>query len=388
MSWGDGLRMAWAGMLGNKLRSLLTMLGVIIGVAAVIVLVALGNGASQAVSARIETLGTNLLFVTPVNGTPFTVSQVAYLRQNVPMAVTVVPEMTAGAAVSHGGTTVSGQVIGTTPAYARLGGRPLAAGRFLETADETDLRHVAVLGANEAAALFSGQNPVNATIAVMGQQFTVVGVLAPVGQGPGAAEDNAIFIPQPVAEYLMGTRSLSAVVVQAANPTMASLADTLMTNLYANRYGSPNAVSIASEDQVLATLAATRATFTDLLAGTAAVSLLVGGIGIMNVMLVSVTERTREIGIRRALGATPEDIVLQFLLEAMAVSLSGGAIGVATGFAVNALAPALLKTPAVFSLSSVVLAFVFSTLVGLAFGLYPAIKASRLDPIDALRYSG
>ncbi|MDA8195113.1 MAG: ABC transporter permease [Thermaerobacter sp.] len=387
MSWSDALRVAWSGMWGSKLRSLLTMLGVIIGVAAVIVLVAIGNGASQAVSSRIETLGSNLLFVTPGGGTTFTASQVAAIQHELPMTALVVPELNSGGKVSSGTTVGPAALTGTTPQYPALGGISIAYGSFLTAQNLTALQHVAVLGANQALTLFNGSNPVGEHITILGQTFRVIGVLNPVGQGPGASQDNTIFIPLPVAEFLVGSDSLSNIVVKTSSPTAASLADSLLTNLYTNQYGA-NAVTVASEDQVLSALSATHATFTDLLAGTAAISLLVGGIGIMNIMLVSVTERTREIGIRRALGATREDIVLQFLLESMTISLTGGLIGIALGFGLMRLSPLILKSPAVFSPDSVVLAFVFSTAVGLGFGLYPAIKASRLDPIDALRYSG
>ncbi len=388
MTWADSLRTAWAGMWSSKLRALLTMLGVIIGVAAVITLVAIGNGASQAVASRIETLGTNVLFVTPGPGTPFTTRQVAYIRDNTPVARVVVPLLNSGGQLSVGTSTLAAPVVGTTPGYQALGAIHLAAGRFLVPADITFNRDAVVLGANVSQALFGAGNPVGAHVSLLGQRFTVVGVLQPVGQGPGTSQDNSVFIPLPVAQFLLSTQNLSAVLVGASSPTAASQAQDLLTNLYTNRFGSASSVTVASEDQVLATLSATRATFTNLLAGTALISLVVGGIGIMNIMLVSVTERTREIGVRRAVGAVPEDVVLQFLLEAMVLSLTGGALGVGAGLVMVHLAPLFLKTPAVFTPSAVVLAFVFSTLVGLVFGLYPAVKASHLHPIDALRHSG
>lgn len=388
MTWADSLRTAWAGMWSSKLRALLTMLGVIIGVAAVITLVAIGNGASQAVASRIETLGTNVLFVTPGPGTPFTTRQVAYIRSNTPVARVVVPLLNSSGQLSVGTSTLSAPVVGTTPGYQTLGAIHLASGRFLAPADITLNRDAVVLGANVSQALFGAGNPVGAHVSLLGQRFTVVGVLQPVGQGPGISQDNSVFIPLPVAQFLLSTQNLSAVLVGATSPTAASQAQDLLTNLYTNRFGSASSVSVASEDQVLATLSATRATFTNLLAGTALISLVVGGIGIMNIMLVSVTERTREIGVRRAVGAVPEDVVLQFLLEAMVLSLTGGALGVGAGLVLVHLAPLLLKTPAVFTPSAVVLAFVFSTLVGLVFGMYPAVKASHLHPIDALRHSG
>lgn len=389
MTWADGIRTAWAGMWSSKLRALLTMLGVIIGVAAVITLVAIGNGASQAVASRIETLGTNVLFVTPGPGTPFTSREVPYIRANTPMARQVVPLLNSAGQLSVGTSTLSAPVVGTTPAYEQLGAVHLAAGRFFTAADLAQNRHAIVLGANVSQALFGGSsNPVGAQVSLLGQRFAVVGVLQPVGQGPGVSQDNSVFIPLPVAQFLLRTQALSAVLVGASSPAAASLAQDLLTNLYTNRFGSSSAVSVASEDQVLATLSATRATFTNLLAGTALISLVVGGIGIMNIMLVSVTERTREIGVRRAVGAVPEDVVLQFLLEAMVLSLSGGALGVGVGWVLVHFAPLVVKSPAVFSPDSVILAFVFSTMVGLVFGLYPAVKAARLDPIAALRYGG
>lgn len=388
MTWSDSFLMAWAGMWSSKLRALLTMLGVIIGVSAVIVLVAIGNGASQSVASRIETLGTNVLFVTPGPGTTFTTRQVAYVADNTPMATHVVPVLNSGGAITVGATTASAPVIGTTPTYYQLGAVHLAAGRFITPTDLALNRPVVVLGANVSQSLFGSANPVGDTLSLLGQRFTVVGVLNPVGQGPGGSQDNAVFIPLPEAQFLLSSSAISSLMVSTPSPQAASLAQDLLTNLYTNRYGSPSAVTVASEDQVLAALSATRATFTNLLAGTALISLLVGGIGIMNIMLVSVTERTREIGIRRALGAVPEDVVLQFLLEAMVISLTGGALGVGVGLVMVHLAPLILKSPAVFSPSSVILAFVFSSLVGLVFGLYPAVKASRLDPIEALRYAG
>ena len=387
MTWKDSARLAIAGMWDNKLRAFLTMLGVIIGVGAVIVLVSIGQGASQAVASRIETLGTNVLFVTPAAGTPFTEKAVSTINAAVPFPVTSIGVMNTGGKVSTPTTSGSAQIIGTSPSYLSLGSVSLAAGHFLTPTEVTQDQHVAVVGANQVASLFNGQNPVGQTLMLFGQQFTVVGALNPVGQGPGASQDNAIFIPITVASPLIGTNQLSEVLVKTATPNQASLVDNLLTNLYTNRFGA-NSVMVASEDQVLQTLQATRATFTNLLAGTAAIALVVGGIGIMNIMLVSVTERTREIGVRQALGATREDIVLQFLLEAMAISLTGGVLGIGIGSGLVMLSPLILKSPVVFSPYAVALAFVFSSAVGLIFGLYPAVKASGLEPIHALRYDG
>ncbi len=388
MTWKDGFILAFHGMISNKLRAILTMLGVIIGVAAVIVLVAIGQGASSMVTSRIETLGTNVIFVSPAAGTPFPVSETNIVAHALPFSLQVVPSMNTGSKVSTLTTQGSAQIAGTTPSYLRLGGISLAAGHFITPEEVSASQHVAVLGANQVSNLFGAQNPVGSSIMIMGQKFQVVGALNAVGQGPGASQDNEIFIPITAAQTLFRTTQLSQMIVKTSNPNQANLTADYLTNLYTNEFGSSTAVSVASEDQVLLTLQATRATFTNLLAGTAAIALLVGGIGIMNIMLVSVTERTREIGIRRALGATREDVLLQFLFESMTMSLSGGLIGVIAGLGIMHLVPLILKTPAVFSPAALILAFVFSTAVGLIFGLYPAIKASGLDPIHALRYDG
>ncbi|MDA8206291.1 MAG: ABC transporter permease [Thermaerobacter sp.] len=387
MTWLDSMRVAVAGMWHNKLRAFLTTLGIIIGVGAVVVLVSIGQGATRAVTSRIETLGTNLVFVTPGAGTPFTEQTATTIRSVVPLPITVVPMVQTHGAVSTVAASGSGAVVGTVPDYLRVGAIHLAAGRFFTTEEMASDPHVAVVGANLVASLFNGQSPIGQSMLLMGQQFRVIGALDPVGQGPGASQDNAVFIPLSTASALLRTNQLSQVIVKTMNPNQAALVANLLTNFYTNQLGA-NAVTVASEDQVLQTLRATRATLAQLLTGTAAIALIVGGIGIMNIMLVSVTERTREIGVRRALGATREDIVLQFLLEAMAISVTGGLLGLGVGGALVVVAPHWFHTPVTFSPLAMVLAFVFSGAVGVVFGLYPAFQASHKDPIHALRYDG
>lgn len=387
MTWLDSIRLAVGGMWHNKLRAFLTTLGIIIGVGAVIVLVSIGQGATHAVSARIETLGTNVVFVTPTAGTPFSERQVATIRAVIPFAVQVVPIVDAHGPIATAVTSGSAAVVGTLPDYLKTGALSLGTGQFFSVDGLSLDPRIAVVGANLVQTLFSGRSPVGQSILLLGQRFRIVGALNPVGQGPGSSQDNTVFIPLTTASTLMRTNQLSQVIIKTASPNQAALVANLLTNFFTNRVGS-NGVTVASEDQVLQTLQATRATMTRLLTGTAAIALVVGGIGIMNIMLVSVTERTREIGVRRALGATREDIVLQFLLEAMTISIIGGLVGIGVGAGMVLLAPDWFHTAATLSPMAMVLAFVFSAAVGVVFGLYPAFQASHKDPIHALRYDG
>lgn len=243
------------------------------------------------------------------------------------------------------------------------------------------------MGATLAATLSPSGGLVGHHITVFGPRFLVVGVLSPVGQGLGSSQDTEVFVPLATAQNWLGTNQITQLIVGTRSPTAASLATDLLTRLYQKRYDSSTAVQVGSEDQLLSTLSQAKQTFTDLLAGTALISLLVGGIGIMNIMLVSVRERTREIGVRMAVGAHGEDIVLQFLLEAIGTSVAGASREWCWGLR-GATLSHLLKVPVLVGSSAVLLAVRVSTLEGLVFRLYPSVAASRLDPMEALRYNG
>ena len=388
MRWSDALRMAATSLVRHKFRTILTMLGLVIGVAAVILLSAIGNGAEAQVTRSIETLGSNLIFVSPAGSTSFTLRQAAYVQRATPMARQVVPVLTTKSHVAFRSSSATAAAVGTTRGWFALHHvRWATGGPWLAGANRLSLPE-AVLGHTVAQALARHGGLVGHHITLLGQRFLVAGVLAPGGQGLGSSQASDVFVPLSLAQNLLRTPQLSQVIVGASSPTEASLATNLLTRLYALRYGTATAVQVGSEDQLLATVSRTQQTFTDMLFGTSLIALLVGGIGIMNIMLVSVRERTREIGVRTAVGAHADDVVLQFLLEAIATSVAGGLAGMALGAAGAGLLAHVLQVPVALSTPAIFLAFGVATLEGLVFGLYPSIAAARLDPIQALRYDG
>lgn len=388
MRWSDALRMAATSLARHKFRTVLTMLGLIIGVAAVILLSAIGSGAEIQVTHSIETLGSNLIFVNPSGGTSFSQQQAAYVQRATPMARQVVPVLTNHSHVTFQSVSATASAVGTTRTWFVLHHVRWASGGAWPAGANRLALPQAVLGATVAQALAPHGGLVGHHLTLFGQRFVVAGVLAPVGQGLGSSQDSDVFVPLSVAQSLLSTNQISQVIVGTASPTQASLATNLLTRLYTMRYGTTTAVQVGSEDQLLVAVSHTQQTFTDMLFGTALIALLVGGIGIMNIMLVSVRERTREIGVRTAVGAHADDVVLQFLLEAIATSVLGGLVGMALGVAGAGLLAHLLKVPVVVGSAAVLLAFGVATLEGLVFGLYPSIAAARLDPIQALRYDG
>lgn len=388
MRWADGLTMALTSLTRHKFRTALTMLGMIIGVAAVILLSGIGNGAKFQVTQSIESLGSNLIFINPSGGITFSANQVHYVQSATPMASAVVPVLTGHSHVTLGSTATKATVVGTVGTWFSLHATKWSSGQAWPQGSNHLALPEAVLGSTLASTLSPSGGLVGHHITVFGQRFLVAGVLAPVGQGLGSGQDTEIFVPLTTAQNWLGTNQISQIIVGTKSPTNASLATNLLTRLYQFRYQNSTAVQVGSEDQLLATLTQANQTFTDLLAGTALIALLVGGIGIMNIMLVSVRERTREIGVRMAVGAQREDVVLQFLLEAIGTSVTGGLAGMAVGLGSSGAVSHLLKVPVLIGSSSVMLAVGVSTLEGLVFGLYPSIAASHLDPIEALRYNG
>jgi len=403
MLFKDVLTVALHAIRANKLRSMLTMLGIIIGVAALITMVSLGTGAQRSVQERIESLGPDLLSVFPGQSrragvasetrVSLTVDDALALERDLLYARAVVPELSRNLQVSSAGTNINVSIVGTTPAYIDVRRFQLVAGRMFSDGDDAARRRYAVLGASVPRQL--DMNPtamVGREIAIRGIQFEVIGVLAEKGsQGSFMNLDEQILIPLQTARYrILGTDRLRSATVQLKDVSQANVAmidiERVLRREHKIRPGGDNDFQIRRQADLLATLENTTKTFTRLLAGIAAVSLLVGGIGIMNIMLVSVTERTREIGVRKALGATRKVILGQFLVEALALCMVGGIAGIVVGSAGAIVLSRLNNWNTSISPFAILLAFLFSALVGVFFGLWPARRAASLDPIVALRY--
>ncbi len=402
---GEIVSVALGALRANKLRSFLTMLGVVIGVGAVIAVVALGRGAQQSVNARISSLGTTLLSVFPADirqGGVASGTDRAVMRISDAQALdaaggditAVEPEMSRNLQVQMGTMNTNTQILGTTPNYLEVRKYVIAAGRMFTQQENTATRKVVVLGPTVMNNL-GVTNPtdiVGQSVKIGGMDFEVVGVLVSKGAGSGFQNpDDQALIPIQTAQFrLLGTDKLRQIGVLASsedkiNDAMAQVQKTLR-RAHRLRPGKDDDFQIRIQSDFLSTLGETTQIFTFLLSGIAAVSLLVGGIGIMNIMLVSVTERTREIGVRKALGATSKNILLQFLIEAIVLCMLGGVVGIIFGWG-GAIALAKFGNfNTSMSVSSVVIAFFFSAFVGVAFGVWPARRAAKLDPIQSLRY--
>lgn len=385
------------------LRSLLTMLGIVIGVASVITMIALGTGAENAVKDRIAKLGTTVLWINPqrVNqggintGTAakLTMADVEMLLERSPHVIGVNQQQDRPLPVVWGSKNINVQITGTGSNFLEVRGFRLAAGRMFSEAEDRARSRVAVIGAEVVPLLgvVNAEALLGEKMRIGGRQFTVIGILANRGVSGVADADNQILVPFSTGRFqLFGTDRLQDIWVRAVNE--ASLDDAMfevkmaLRRSHRLRQAQADDFTIRNQADFLTVLSETTATFTALLAGVAAVSLLVGGIGIMNIMLVSVTERTREIGIRKALGATRRNILLQFLIEAVVLCVAGGGIGVAAGTTASTIMKRSMGWDTALSPASVGLALAFAAFVGIVFGVWPARRAAVLDPITALRY--
>jgi putative ABC transport system permease protein len=388
----EAWRVALDALRANRLRTGLTMLGVVIGVAAVVVLVAIGTGAKREVEQQVEGLGSNLLIVVPgrleFNSAPsvsrLSLSDVEAVSRVVGdpsrVAVTVTSGETVRAGTRSTFTTVQG-VLETTP---QVFVRDVGRGSYLTSSDVDTSRRVAVLGATVARALFGDRDPVGQQVSVAGVRFRVIGVFAPLGQSLGVDRDDEVHIPVTTAHRLYGTNRIDGIAVKAPDrERIDALGERIVAEL-SERHPDTE-FSAVTQEQILGVLGDILGVLTGVLAAIAGISLLVGGVGVSNIMLVSVRERTREIGLRKAVGARPRDIGVQFLLEAVLLTTIGGVTGMALGVGAALLVGELSPVPAAITWWSLALAFGVSAAVGIVFGVVPAQRAGRLDPVVALR---
>jgi putative ABC transport system permease protein len=394
-------RLALSRLGTSRLRAVLTMLGVIIGVGSIVALVAVAQGATSGITDRIQGLGTNLLTVTPGatrNGftrgalgsaTTLTIEDAAAVAA-LPGVAAVEPEVTTQKTVIAGLQNTTTSIVGTTPAFPEVRSFSVWQGSFLNQAAVDQSLRVAVLGATTADDLGLGAGAVGTDLVIGGLPFRVIGILQPKGSSGPFSQDDQVLIPITTAQhYFVSGDKVRSIGVSVATADQIDSTQALITAALEQRHGTNGTnddFSIQSQAQLLSTFSSVTGLLTLLLAGIASISLVVGGIGIMNIMLVSVRERTREIGIRKAIGARGRDILLQFLVEALVLSLLGGLIGIVVGVAASAVIGALAGWGFTFSPVTVIVAVGFSLAVGVVFGVWPARQAARLDPIAALRY--
>jgi putative ABC transport system permease protein len=409
----EAVRIAMRALAANKLRSILTMLGIIIGVGAVIALMSIGRGVEKYVTDQFAGLGSNLLFVAPGNISdgppalrrtpvkPFTLSDVTAISESgqVPDVAEVTADFQASANVGRNGKDVRVQVFAAMPNYYQVRNWAPTMGSFFSQTDLDERQRVLLLGSDIAAELFpNDEYPVDQTVQVNGLNFRVIGVMESKGGGPGGNLDNTVFIPLTTAQdrifrqkTVNGQYPVTVIYASVNDPARIPEAQLQITELMRERrnirYLDADDFSIISQNDLISVFGDILGALTIFLGAIAAISLLVGGIGIMNIMLVSVTERTREIGLRKAVGAKRRDVLIQFLIEAITMAVVGGMIGIAMGWGLaTGVSVAFEAFDAVVGIDAVLTSLIFSMAVGLFFGIYPAYRASRLNPIDALRY--
>jgi putative ABC transport system permease protein len=404
MKINSTLKIALRALRRNKLRSVLTALGIIIGVGAVIAMVSIGNGAKAQVEAQIASLGENVILIFSGSVTAsgvhtgwgsagtLKIEDADAIRREVPGVIAVSDEIVSTGQVSAGNQNWFTRIWGESPEYFDIRKWPLSDGAIFSEQDVRSANKVCVIGQTTAKQIFGAQNPVGQVLRIKGVPFLVTGVLTPKGLSPqGTDQDDIVIMPYTSAmKRVVGGMTLRGIDVQVATPDDLVPAQQQITSLLRQRHnirpGSDDDFTVRNQQEIAEMATATSKVMTLLLGAIASVSLVVGGIGIMNIMLVSVTERTREIGVRLAVGAHGRDILTQFLIEAVTLSAIGGVIGILLGLGTSRVLSVVAHWPTLISIPSIVAAFFVSAAVGIFFGFYPACEAARLDPIEALRY--
>jgi len=394
MKFTQAIKMAMKSILSNKMRSFLTMLGIIIGISSVIVMIAIGNGSRQAITTAIQSMGTNLLTVslTGSKATSLTAADITTLKSYSSIK-NVAPQISGSVTAKAGTKSSSTSVEASVPEYEDIRDVHAALGRFI-TQDDVDNRYNVVdVGIEVLQNIYPDMKAsqydtlVGQNISLNGTNFKIVGILESKGTSSSGSNDNRVIMPLSTAERFLKNKNVKTYYIGAKTQDDVTQASNELNMFFLQKYSNDSSqFRVLSQSQLLETSSATSNTMAMMLGGIASISLIVGGIGIMNIMLVSVVERTREIGIRKAIGAKRKDIMLQFLIEAMFISLVGGIVGVLLGSGLDLILPSIINQAVITSPSIVLAAFLFSAVVGIVFGIYPASKASKLKPIDALNY--
>ncbi len=391
MNFTMAFKMAGKSILGNKMRTFLTMLGIIIGVCSVIALISIGKGSTKSITESISQYGSNMLIVNITGRGSNTMdpeTMTEFIDSNSDVFNGVAPVASgSGLMIKYGNkNTNTTSLEGTNEKYADIRNTHVGSGRFLTASDVEHRQRVVLIGTYLKQELFDGSDPLGKQIKINGYPFTVVGVIEEKQDSSKSSTDDRVIIPYSAATRLLRNATIRSYYTQARNESTVETAKSRLQTFLYKKFSSTDAYSILDQKELMETVNQVTGMLTSMLAGIAGISLLVGGIGIMNIMLVSVTERTREIGIRKAIGAKRRDILGQFLIESVMLSALGGIVGIALGIALGNWLGKLLSISAIPDIFTVLMAFSFSMCVGVFFGLYPANKASKLNPIEALRF--